>query len=754
MKLRWAALVVPLFGACEDLGSASHQDLGSTTHPAAQDLGSTSHPTAPPATGATAATACEQAITEVVAKARASLVVIHVGDREGIERPLGAGFIVSKGGLVVTNLHVIGEGRPITVELESKERRPVEMIYAHDRSLDLAVLRIPQGGLRPLPLGDSKTLQQGQPVVALGNPRGLERSVASGVVSALRKIRGIPMIQIALPIEPGNSGGPLIDLSGRAMGVVSMKSTLTENLGFAAQINVLKPMLERPNPVPLERWMTISALDRSTWTPRMGARWRQRAGKVIVDRPGQSFGGRALCLWNEPAPKPPYEVGVEVRLSQPDGAAGIAIAADGQHQHYGFYPSRGRMRLTRFGGPSVRDWEVLYDQPSEHLRPDSWNTLKLRREKSQLVGFLNGHQLFSIRDNKLSHPRVGLVKFRDTQAEFKRFSMGRALAEHTISKRRLQRVDRVLGSRAEPSQRLKALLQDPEALFAKTEALRQQLRSMERISKQVAERATTDALAQALRAPEPKIDLFSVAMLIAKLDNPQLNIPAYRAELDRLVQRADAQMPKGASDSVRLRALTRFFIERGFRGSYDEYYHRSNSYLNEVIDDREGLPISLSVLFICLAERLGLNVVGVGLPGHFVARFIPTRGSNDVLLLDVFNGVKSISFEEARQTAHRLTGARISRADLKPSSKRDIALRMLRNLQGAAEREGDLTAQLRYLSATLAIDPGAGQARLHRARLLLSSAPRALAEPDIQYLLEHPESIDPAALASLKRMLR
>lgn len=148
--------------------------------------------------------------------------------------------------------HVIGEARPVFITTSEGKKFDVTEIYANDQALDLAVVRVKAPDLQPLQLGDSDKLQQGQEVVAIGNPRGLEYSVVSGVVSAIRKIDGKPLIQLAMPIEQGNSGGPLLDRRGRVQGILSMKSIVTENLGFAIAINALKPLLQRPNPLPIE----------------------------------------------------------------------------------------------------------------------------------------------------------------------------------------------------------------------------------------------------------------------------------------------------------------------------------------------------------------------------------------------------------------------------------------------------------------------------------------------------------------------
>jgi serine protease Do len=164
--------------------------------------------------------------------------------------------------------------------------------------LDLAILRVGRKDLKPLSLGDSDTLRQGERIVAMGNPVGLAFSVVEGVVSEpKRDIDGMPMIQLAVPIERGNSGGPLLDRQGRVLGLLTMKSARTENLGFAMPVNELKKLLEKPNPVPMNRWLTIGVLNPRVWKPLMGAQWSQHAGVVNVQQAGEGFGGRSLCLW-------------------------------------------------------------------------------------------------------------------------------------------------------------------------------------------------------------------------------------------------------------------------------------------------------------------------------------------------------------------------------------------------------------------------------------------------------------------------
>ena len=194
-----------------------------------------------PATAARPATdqpsdAQAASVVQLAEHARKSVVVITVTGRDGRQQGLGSGFIVSPDGLIATNLHVIGEARPISVQTADGKKYEVTEVHAFDRPLDLALIRVNAKDLPALSLGDSDSLKQGQAVVAIGNPHGFKHSVVAGVVSGTREIEGRQMIQLAIPIEPGNSGGPLLDMQGRVHGILTMKSAVTENLATEASL--------------------------------------------------------------------------------------------------------------------------------------------------------------------------------------------------------------------------------------------------------------------------------------------------------------------------------------------------------------------------------------------------------------------------------------------------------------------------------------------------------------------------------------
>ena len=713
------------------------------------------------ADSATADAAKAPGVEELAKKVRPSVVVISVMGRDGKRQSLGTGFVVSADGLIATNRHVIGEGRAIRVETADGKHHDVTAVHASDRKLDLAVLRIDAKGLTPLELGDSTTLKDGQAVVAVGNPQGLKHSVVAGVVSGQREIDGRPMIQIAIPIEPGNSGGPLLDMQGRVYGILTIKSLVTPNLGFAVSVNTLKALLKKPNPVAMSAWLTIGALDADDWRQLFGGQWRQRAGRILVEGVGQGFGGRALCLSRRALPPLPCEVAVTVRLGDESGAAGLVFHSDGDDKHYGFYPSGGQLRLTRFDGPDVFTWKVLEQKATPHYRPGEWNTLKVRLEKERIRCFVNDHLVIESTDDVYTTGRVGLAKFRDTVAEFKRFQLAREvppLAPPADVAARIRKTVEGLPTEKKIAMELVPTLTSDgtaslKALRERARELEEKAAMMRRLASAVHERTVLDELVRVLHGKEENIDLLHAALLIARLDNEDVDVEAYRHEVERMADRITARLPKDADDAARLAALNKYlFEERGFHGSRGDYYNRSNSYLSEVIDDREGLPITLSVLYIELGRRLGVRLEGVGLPGHFVVRHVPAKG--EARLIDVYEGGQALSHEQAGEKVKNITGRPLRDEHLAAVKKSAILVRMLHNLLNLAQSEKDKDGMLRYLNAIVAVAPESAEERGLRAALFYQMGDRPAALQDVDWLLEHnPEGLDLQRVRQFRRLL-
>lgn len=699
---------------------------------------------------AAAAVAEEESLTQRLARdARDSLALITVEGRDSQQLQLGAGFVVSADGLIATNAHVIGEGRPIRVRLADERTFRAVAVHAWDRHLDLAVIRIEADNLKPLELADSEQVAQGEPVAALGNPHGLRSSVVGGVVSGIREFDEQKMLQLAIPVEPGNSGGPVLDRRGRVVGVVTRKSAVTNNLAFAVESNTLKMLLERPNPVPMERWLTIGRLDPKRWSMLFGADWRQHAGRIQVEGAGRGFGGRSLCLWRDAPPEAPFEVAVAVRLDDEAGAAGLVFHSDGGDKHYGFYPSAGKLRLSRFDGPVVFAWQVLADVPSEHYRPGDWNRLKVRVEPGKISCFVNDQLVIESQDAGLTSGRVGLAKFRETKAEFKQFQVAQKIPDAGLSPQRQAEIENRLGGLSslaalDPAEL--ASLQDAAApasqlLRDRADALEKQAEELRRLADDIHTHSVAARLSETL-VGQDAARLAEAAFLVAALDDAEVDVDGYLRTLERMAEEIKQALPADADETARIKALTRYLFEdNGFHGSRTNYYHHANSYLNQVIDDREGLPITLSVLYMDLGRRLDLKIEGVGLPGHFVVRHVPADGEPQ--LIDVFDGGAPLTRREAELRVVAHAGRPATEDDLKASDDRAIITRMLANLLGVAQERDDKEAMLRYLEAIVAVRPDAVQERGLRAIVRHQTGRRRAALDDLDWFLEHqPEGLD------------
>jgi regulator of sirC expression with transglutaminase-like and TPR domain len=660
----------------------------------------------------------------VAAAAKRSVVTLRQADRADGDGGVGTGFVVGDG-RIATNFHVIGQGRAVRIEWPGGAVTEATAIHAWDRAMDLAVVEAPPPDGKtwadfpalPLAPADGPPLPDGSPVLAVGAPQGLTASVAQGVLSARRPVDdfpGVSLLQVAMPIEPGNSGGPLLDREGRVHGVVTLRSQRTANLGFALPVSALHVLLAKPNPVPMARWRTIGALDPGLWQPGpgTGVRWSQRAGELRAEGRGEGFGGRALLLSTAPVPEPPYELGVRVRLGDETGAAGLVFGADGADRHYGFYPTNGSLRLVRFDGPDVFSWTILADLRSEHYRPGDWNDLRVRVEAESITCFLNGEQVIESSDASWRAGRAGLAQFRETRPSFRRFRLGADLTppadelEHDRYVREARRME-------ESAARFRRL------------AARTHQASIER------------SLRAALDQPDSA--LLRGALLLARLDLPELEIEAYESRIARLGEEFAATLgpdPETLTAAEKLARLNDFFFrENGFHGARFDYGNRANSRLPEVLDDREGIPIMLCMLYMEIGRRGGLDLVGLPRPGHFVVGLRPAP-DGPLTVIDVFDG--GVTLDEPQTAA------------LPPASPRDMIFRMLNNLQAFALQQDDRPAALRYASLAVGLDPEDTRLRLTRAALALDQLESALAADDIERLESAP--LDPAEQALLERL--
>jgi regulator of sirC expression with transglutaminase-like and TPR domain len=222
---------------------------------------------------------------------------------------------------------------------------------------------------------------------------------------------------------------------------------------------------------------------------------------------------------------------------------------------------------------------------------------------------------------------------------------------------------------------------------------------------------------------------------------PDLDVQHYRSRIDQLCQAARAQLSPFVSLAEQAEALSDYlFIQQRFQGNSAYYQDARNSYLNEVLERRLGIPISLSVIYIAIAQELGLPARGVGLPGHFI---VGVTDSEDEIYLDPFHGGARLSKADCFQLVHEATGfsGTFQPEWLKPVSSSVILTRMLNNLRNIYLHQEDWRRALLVLERLRMLQPdlpdllrdlgmiyerkGSLQRAIHYYEQYLSRAPQA-----------------------------
>jgi len=190
-------------------------------------------------------------------------------------------------------------------------------------------------------------------------------------------------------------------------------------------------------------------------------------------------------------------------------------------------------------------------------------------------------------------------------------------------------------------------------------------------------------LKQILQQPDEEIDLAEAALMVARLEYPDLDIPTCLDEIQQLADEISHRLPENPNAGHILNQLNLvLFVEKGFAGNSDNYYDPRNSFLNDVVETRKGIPISLSILYMEIGDRLGLPLSGVAFPGHFLVKLELDDGA---IVLDPYFGGISLTEEDLDERLHEFYGDNAKKLPyeglLATSSKKDIILRVMRNLR-------------------------------------------------------------------------
>jgi len=193
------------------------------------------------------------------------------------------------------------------------------------------------------------------------------------------------------------------------------------------------------------------------------------------------------------------------------------------------------------------------------------------------------------------------------------------------------------------------------------------------------------------------LDLEAGAFLIARFAYPDLDVPTYVERLDAMARDVRERLGHKASGEETVATLNRYlFVEQGFLGNTREYYDLDNSYINRVLERKTGIPISLSVVYLLLSQRLELPVYGVGMPGHFLVTYAT---AHDRIFVDAFNGGALLTQQDC---AHFLdqAGYGYDERYLRQTPARAILIRMMKNLvslYGAVNDQANAVRLTRFI---------------------------------------------------------
>jgi regulator of sirC expression with transglutaminase-like and TPR domain len=259
-------------------------------------------------------------------------------------------------------------------------------------------------------------------------------------------------------------------------------------------------------------------------------------------------------------------------------------------------------------------------------------------------------------------------------------------------------------------------------------------------------------LLRRLVAEEP-LDLARAALAVAREEYPELDEGKYLRVLDRMADGVQSGLPAGATVERRVgRINTYLFHELGFAGNHADYYDPRNSFLNDVLDRRLGIPLTLSIVYMEVGRRCGLQVDGVGFPGHFLCK---VRVQGGELVVDPFRRGQLLGVDDLKKLLASAVGEKVKFDPrlLQPAKAREILVRMLQNLRGLYQQRDDIPRALSAVDRILLLAPEDARALRDRAQLYEKLGGSAAAAADLEKVLQlEPGAPDAEALRA--RVLR
>lgn len=248
---------------------------------------------------------------------------------------------------------------------------------------------------------------------------------------------------------------------------------------------------------------------------------------------------------------------------------------------------------------------------------------------------------------------------------------------------------------------------------------------------------------QAVQLPEDQIDLAAAALYIAQEEYPHLDVESALQTLDHMAEAVRQRLPEEPYPLKIIRTLNQYlFVELGFAGNTDNYYDPRNSFFNTVLERRTGIPISLSLVYLEVARRIGFPMAGVGLPGHFLIR--PTL-EDMAIFVDPFHQGAILFEEDCRDLLRQIYGeeAKLQPHHLETVSTKALLSRMLSNLKMIYLHQRNVAKALAAIDRILLMFPDAAPELRDRGLIYYQQGRLTEAQYDLeQYLYERPDATD------------